>query len=138
MRTVLAAFISAASFFGFASAASALLRTPISVEHGHARLQLREPTFRRSRRLTGAATSFPATVFAGAPAGYAPSGYAPGYGPVGAIIAAPFDMAGTVVTAPFGAVGAGTPVYSYGSQVPPPHGAIGYCDKISGNMICMP
>ena len=46
-------------------------------------------------------------VCSGQPAYAAPVvGYAPGYGPVGAIVAAPFDVAGTVVTAPFGMFGA--------------------------------
>ncbi len=135
MRTALAAFISAASFCGFASAASAQTipwntGTPAYSYESQVPPQ---PAFNGSCDIISGNR-----VCSGAPAGYAPSGYATGYGPVGSIIAAPFDMAGTVVTAPFGAVGAGTPVYSYGSHVPPPRGAIGYCDKISGNMICMP
>ena len=87
-------------------------------------------------------------VCSGAPAAY---GYGHG-GPVGAMVVAPL---GAVVAAPFAAVGAmaaptvvgsgetiapltGTPVYSYESHVGPQPGAVGHCDLISGNRVCVP
>ncbi len=65
-------------------------------------------------------------------------------GPVGAVVAAPFNVAGAVLAAPFGGMGGGmtyapntgTPPYSYGSQVPPAPAPTGHCDIISGNRVC--
>ena len=70
-------------------------------------------------------------------------GYGP-MGPVGSIVAAPFTVAGAVLTAPFGGMGGGmtiasqtgTPTYSYGSTVPPSPAPVGHCDIISGNRVC--
>ena len=69
--------------------------------------------------------------------------YAPA-GPVGGAVMAPFNVAGTVLAAPFGGMGGGmtaapntgTPPYSYGSRVPPTPAPIGHCDIISGNRVC--
>ena len=72
------------------------------------------------------------------------SNYGP-MGPVGAVIAAPFTVAGTVVSAPFGgwppggmtvASQTGTPAYSYSSRVPPAPAPNGHCDLIGGNRVC--
>ena len=71
------------------------------------------------------------------------SNYGP-MGPVGAAVAAPFNVAGAVLAAPFGGMGGGmtyapntgTPPYSYGSQVPPAPAPVGHCDLISGNRVC--
>jgi hypothetical protein len=67
-------------------------------------------------------------------------------GPVGAVVAAPFNVAGGVLAAPFGWMGGGTggmtvpqntgaPTYSY-STIPPSPAPIGHCDIISGNRVC--
>ncbi len=72
------------------------------------------------------------------------SNYGP-MGPVGAVIAAPFNVAGAVISAPFGgtwgggmtvARNTGTPPYSYSSRVPPAPAPIGHCDILSGNRVC--
>ncbi len=156
MRTALIASISAASLCALASAASAQTYyygtpqtipsntgTPAYSYESHVQ---RQPAFNGSCDIISGNR-----VCSGAPAGYAPSGYAPAYGPIGAIVAAPFE----IVAAPFGGFGggAGTPmlaggmtnpaatgteVSSYESHVPPQPGAVGYCDLISGNRICMP
>jgi hypothetical protein len=94
-------------------------------------------------------------ICSAAPAGGYAYGYGPG-GPVGAMVAAPFDAAGAVFAAPFGARGAiagppvvaasgetiapltGTPAYSYESHVGPQPAVVGHCDLISGNRICVP
>ena len=63
--------------------------------------------------------------------------------PVGAVIAAPFQVAGAVISAPFSwmnganteAATTGAPAYSY-STMPPSAWVNGYCDIISGNRIC--
>jgi hypothetical protein len=63
--------------------------------------------------------------------------------PVGAVIAAPFQVAGTIITAPFTWLGpanpeaatTGAPAYSY-SNLPPQPAFNGYCDIISGNRVC--
>jgi len=65
-------------------------------------------------------------------------------GPVGAVVMAPFNFAGAVLSAPFGgmstgptiASNTGTPPYSYGSWVPPSPSPVGHCDIISGNRVC--
>jgi hypothetical protein len=62
--------------------------------------------------------------------------------PVGAVIAAPFQVAGAVISAPFMWLGGtnaeaattGAPLYSY--SLPPQPGLNGYCDIISGNRVC--
>ncbi len=76
----------------------------------------------------------------------APAAYGDAWGPVGALIGAPF----AVVGAPFGmmagppvggatyAPATGTPAYSYESHLGPQPGATGYCDIISGNRVCFP
>jgi hypothetical protein len=170
MRNALTAFISAASFCAIATAATAQDATMYPYPYPGA-----APT---SPSTTGAplysyhytgpqpAAVGSCQIIAGnrvcdaGPAasgyGYAPNyGYAPGYGyggPIGAVVAAPFEVAGGLVTAPFGAFGApvattggatyapatGTPVYSYESQVPPQPGAVGHCDLLSGNHVCFP
>jgi hypothetical protein len=65
-------------------------------------------------------------------------------GPVGAVIAAPFNAVGGVVSAPFGgwpqdgmtvASKTGAPTYSY-STMPPSPAPIGHCDIVSGNRVC--
>jgi hypothetical protein len=52
---------------------------------------------------------------------------------------APFNVAGTVLAAPFGGMTVpwktGTPTYSY-STIPPSPAPIGHCDIISGNRVC--
>jgi hypothetical protein len=66
------------------------------------------------------------------------------FGPVGAVVAAPFTVAGDVISAPFGwmsgsmtvASNTGTPAYSYGSRVPPALAPNGHCDLIGGNRVC--
>jgi hypothetical protein len=63
--------------------------------------------------------------------------------PVGAVVMAPFQVAQTVITAPFMWLGGanpeaattGAPLYSY-STLPPQPGVNGYCDIISGNRVC--
>jgi hypothetical protein len=63
--------------------------------------------------------------------------------PVGAVIAAPFQVAGAVISAPFMWLGGanpeaattGAPTYSY-STLPPQPGVNGYCDIIAGNRVC--
>jgi hypothetical protein len=63
--------------------------------------------------------------------------------PVAAVIAAPFQVVGAVISAPFGwttgwnteAATTGAPAYSY-STMPPSPAVNGYCDIISGNRIC--
>ena len=104
-------------------------------------------------------------VCSAAPAYVAPApAYAPAYGPLGAVVVAPFNAAGTVLTAPFGMFGAtpgtqvvygnpgtpyiagtmtnpaatGTKISSYESHVGVQPGAVGYCELISGNHVCMP
>jgi len=62
-------------------------------------------------------------------------------GPVGSVVAAPFNVAGAVLGAPFGGgmtvpSQTGTPTYSYGSTVPPSPAPVGHCDIISGNRVC--
>ena len=165
MRTALIASVSAASLCALASAASAQTYyygapqtipqntgTPAYSYESHVAPQ---PAYNGSCDIIAGNR-----VCSGAPAGYgssayAPSGYAPGLGPVGAIVAAPFE----IVAAPFGgfgralAGGAGTPIVgsgmtnpaatgtkvsSYESHVGPQPGAVGYCSLISGNHICMP
>jgi hypothetical protein len=62
---------------------------------------------------------------------------------VGAVVAAPFQVAGAVISAPFGwmtgtntvAANTGAPAYSY-STIPPSPAPNGYCDIISGNRVC--
>ena len=81
------------------------------------------------------------------------AGYATGYGyggPVGALVAAPFNVAGAVVAAPFRMVGAGapagytyapatgTPAYSYEGHVGAQPGVVGHCSLIAGNRVCSP
>jgi hypothetical protein len=161
MRTTLTALISAGSFCALASAASAQTipsntgAPPYSYES-----QLPpQPAAVGSCDIVAGNRVCSANPTYAAPA----PGYSPGYGPVGAIVAAPFDAAGTVVTAPFGMFGAapgtpvvygggagtpyvggsmtnpaaaGTAIYSYESRVPPQPGAIGYCDLIAGNHVC--
>jgi hypothetical protein len=65
-------------------------------------------------------------------------------GPVGAVIMAPFNVAGAVLTAPYGemmsgsmtvASQTGAPTYSY-DTIPPSPARNGHCDIISGNRIC--
>jgi hypothetical protein len=82
--------------------------------------------------------------------------YGYGYGgPLGAIVGAPVQAAGAVVAAPFGTLAAppagtgytgtgytyapatGTPAYSYESQVGPQRAAIGRCELIAGNRVCL-
>jgi hypothetical protein len=66
------------------------------------------------------------------------------YGPVGAVVAAPFNFAGAVLAAPFGgmstgptiASNTGTPAYSYSSRLPPAPAPNGHCDLIGGNRVC--
>ena len=85
------------------------------------------------------------------------------FGTVGAgtTVAAPFDAAGAIAAAPFGTLkpatpvgyaagtpvvvggatnpaATGAPIYSYESHVPPQPGAVGSCDLIAGNRVCMP
>lgn len=63
--------------------------------------------------------------------------------PVGTVVAAPFQVAGAVISAPFMWLGGanpeaattGAPAYSY-STLPPQPGINGYCDIISGNRVC--
>jgi hypothetical protein len=63
--------------------------------------------------------------------------------PVGAVVAAPFQVAGAVITAPFMWLGGanpeaattGAPPYSY-STLPPQPAVNGYCDIIAGNRVC--
>jgi hypothetical protein len=63
--------------------------------------------------------------------------------PVGAVVMAPFQVAQTVVTAPFMWLGGanpeaattGAPAYSY-STLPPQPAVNGFCDIISGNRVC--
>ena len=63
--------------------------------------------------------------------------------PVGAVVAAPFQVAGAVISAPFMWLGGanpeaattGAPAYSY-STLPPQPGVNGYCDIIAGNRVC--
>ncbi len=70
-------------------------------------------------------------------------GYGPA-GPVGAVVAAPFNVAGAVISAPFGwmsgsmtvASNTGTAPYSYSSAVPPAPAPNGHCDLIGGNRVC--
>ena len=62
------------------------------------------------------------------------------YGPVGAVVAAPFNAVGSVFSAPFGggmtvASKTGAPTYSY-STMPPSPAPIGHCDIISGQRVC--
>ena len=163
MRTALTAFISAASFCVLAPVASAQTipsntGTPAYSYESHVPPQ---PAFNGSCDIISGNR-----ICSGQPVYAAPVvGYAPGYGPIGAIVAAPFNAADTVVTAPFGMFGAapgtqvvystgdgtpyvggsmtnpaatGTEADSYESHVPPESGAIGYCNLISGNRICMP
>jgi hypothetical protein len=84
-------------------------------------------------------------VCSAGPAGY---GYNNTWGPVGAVVDAPFVLA----AAPFGAMGGfpaagsaptyapatGALPYSYESHLPPQPGASGYCDIVSGNRVCFP
>ena len=138
MRTALTAFVSVVSFCALAPVASAQ-----TLPSGYAPF--------------GTVGSIVA-----APFGAAGTIVAAPFGTFGAgtTIAAPFDAAGTIVSAPFGtlrpgtpvAYGAGTPVvggmtnpaatgtpiYSYESHVPPQPGAVGSCDLISGNRVCIP
>ena len=137
MRTALTAFISAASFCALAPVASA--QTP-----------------------SGYAPFGTVGSIVAAPFGAAGTILAAPFGTFGAgrTIAAPFDAAGTIVAAPFGTLrpgtpigyvaetpvvggmtnpaATGTPIYSYESHVPPQRGAVGYCDLISGNRVCIP
>jgi hypothetical protein len=70
------------------------------------------------------------------------SGYGP-TGPVGAVVAAPFNAVGAAISAPFGGMGGsltvasktGAPPYSY-STIPPSPAPIGHCDIISGQRVC--
>jgi hypothetical protein len=75
-------------------------------------------------------------------------GYGP-LGPVGAVVAAPFNAAGAIISAPFGgaqyagtsgsmtvAQNTGTPIYSYENAVPPTPAPVGHCDLIAGNHVC--
>jgi hypothetical protein len=63
--------------------------------------------------------------------------------PVVAVVAAPFQVAGAVIAAPFMWLGGanpeaattGAPAYSY-STLPPQPGLNGYCDIIAGNRVC--
>ncbi len=123
MRYALA-FISAASLCALATAVSAQ-EAPIYGYYRTAPVGSCEMI--SGNRVCGAA---PAT------SGY---GFAP-LGPFGALVAAPvevigapFGMAGQPVVAASGetyAPAVGTPVYGY-------PGAIGYCEMISGNRVCM-
>jgi hypothetical protein len=154
MRTALIASVSAASLCALASAASAqtyyygppqtIAPNTGTPAYSYETQVAPQPAFNGSCDIISGNR-----VCSGQPAGYAPAaGYAPGYGPIGAIVAAPFE----VVTAPFGAFGGtpymgggmtnpaatGTEKSSYESHVPPQPGAVGFCDLISGNHICMP
>lgn len=83
------------------------------------------------------ALAVPAVAQTAPPPAYQPN-------PVGAIVAAPFQVAGAVISAPFGwmsgsmtvPANTGTPPYSYGSSVPPAPAPNGHCSIISGNRIC--
>jgi hypothetical protein len=74
----------------------------------------------------------------------APGPYYGPAGPIGAAVAAPFNVAGAVISAPFGwmsgsmtvASNTGTPTYSYSSTVPPALAPNGHCDLIGGNRVC--
>ncbi len=161
MRTAL--FISAASFCALASVASA---QTIPSNTGTPTYSYESQVHAQPAAVGSCDIIAGNRICSGQPAYAAPVvGYAPGYGPVGAIVAAPFNAAGTAVTAPFGMFGAatgtpvvygggagapyvggsmtnpaatGTPIYSYENRVPPQPGVVGYCDLISGNHICMP
>ncbi len=167
MRTVL--FISAASLCALASAASAQTYyggTPTVPSNTGTPAYSYESSVPPQPAAVGSCDIIAGNrVCSGQPAYAAPVvGYSPGYGPVGAIVAAPFGVAGTVLTAPFGMLGAnttpvaygmgsgtpyvggsmtnpaatGTEIDSYESHVPPQPGAVGFCDLISGNHVCMP
>ena len=145
MRNALTAFISAASFCALATAASA--QTVPS--HTGA------PLYSYHRTAPQPGTVGSCDIIAGnrvCSAAPAASGYGfASFGPFGALVAAPLG----VVAAPFGMVdtmkgqpvvaasgetyapATGTPPYSYEGQLPPQSGAIGRCDIIAGNRVCM-
>jgi hypothetical protein len=91
--------------------------------------------------LFAAPCAFAAPALAQTAPGY---GYGPA-GPVGAAVTAPFNVADSVVSAPFGGGYGqgmtvpwltGTPTYSYGSLVPASPAPVGHCDILSGNRVC--
>ena len=163
MRIALTAFISAASFCAFATAASAQtypypFGAPTAYPYAGSAPTIPSNTgaplysYHRTTAQPGAVGS--CSIIAGnrvcssIPAGT--DNPAPGYGyggPIGAVVAAPFNAAGAVMAAPFGAFGAaqpgytyapatGAPIYSYENQVGPQRAAVGHCDLIAGNRVC--
>jgi hypothetical protein len=140
MRTALTAFISAASFCALASAASAQVApypyygapTPYPYAGSAPTIPSNTgaPLYSYHRTTAQPAAVGSCSVIAGnrvcstIPAGTdnpAPYGYGYG-GPIGAMVAAPFNAAGTIVAAPFGGSYYGNPV---GAMVAAPINAAG-------------
>jgi hypothetical protein len=84
-------------------------------------------------------------LFAAPICAFAAPALAQDYGPAGAVVAAPFNAVGGVLSTPFGgwpqgggmtvASKTGAPTYSY-STIPPSPAPIGHCDIVSGNRVC--
>ena len=151
MRNALTAFISAASFCVIATAASAQT-TPDNT--GAPLYSYRHASPRPAAVGSCEIVAGNRVCSAGPMEGYSTGAG----GPVGMLVGAPF----AIVAAPFGAFGGrtyaaqesiGTPVapyggatyapatgaaiYSYESQVGSRYGAVGHCDLVAGNRVCM-